>query len=194
MKSFKKNIRNYATEQYLVLGEGETEELLWKELKKFYLNKNQKLCGKFMKFNPWKNNIKNYRLKLNGHIILIYDTDIENNKKELENFLSNLKQLNHSQNIRYVYMLQQTKSLEDELVYACDKIFKIEELFSSFDCSSKRDFKRRILNMNNFMDKLCELNFDPENMWTKDYSDTIRNSINSYKKLKKSTIINIVQK
>ena len=97
-------------------------------------------------------------LKQDTIVVLVYDTDVENNTDILQ---YNVKFLNSQKGIKEVVCIPQVKNLEDELLRAC-KIKNIMELTKS---ASKSNYKTDLINCNNLGTRLKTCEFDITKMW-----------------------------
>lgn len=138
--------------------EGEDEKKLLDVLKK-------DLCciasGKVDKMNviQTKFSIARIRpLKQGTIVVLVYDTDVDNNTSILQyniNFLKNQK------GIKEVICVPQVKNLEEELLRACN-IRNITELTKS---ASRSNYKTDFISCTNLDARLVTCGFDISKMW-----------------------------
>lgn len=144
--------------QYYV--EGEDEKSIINALKQG-LRKIE--SGKVEKFNVIQNKFTIARvrpLKSGTVVILVYDTDVENNNSILE---YNINFLRKQSAIKEVICVPQVKNLEDELTRACN-VKNITELTKS---NSKKDYKRELISCTNLSNRLQDCNFDISKFWSK---------------------------
>lgn len=144
--------------QYYV--EGEDEKRLLDALKR------DLRCiesGKVDKFNAIQSRFTVARirpLKQDTIVVLVYDTDVENIDILQQNisFLKNQRAI-----IKDVVCIPQINNLEDELLYACE-IKTIGELTHS---STKKDYKRDLIDCTNLGTRLMKCNFDISKFWSR---------------------------
>lgn len=151
-------MRRKAIYHYYV--EGEDEKKLFDVLK-------QDLCciesGKVDRMNvvQTKFTIARIRpLKQDTIVVLVYDTDIENNMDILQ---YNVKFLNNQKAVKEVICIPQVRNLEDELLRACE-IKNITELTKSM---SKSNYKNDLISCTNLGARLKKCKFDIYKMWNK---------------------------
>lgn len=149
-------MRRKAIYHYYV--EGEDEKKLFDVLKK-------DLCciesGKVDKMNVVQTKFTVARirpLKQGTIVVLVYDTDVENNMDILQ---FNVRFLNNQKGIREVICIPQVKHLEDELLRACE-IKNIIELTKS---TSRSNYKNDLINCTNLGARLKSCKFDISKMW-----------------------------
>lgn len=149
-------MRRKAIYHYYV--EGEDEKKLFDVLKK-------DLCciesGKVDKMNVIQTKFTAARirpLKQDTIVVLVYDTDVENNMDILQ---YNVKFLNNQKGIKEVICIPQVNNLEDELLRGC-KIKNIIELTKSI---SKSNYKNDFISCTNLGARLKACEFDISKMW-----------------------------
>lgn len=143
--------------QYFV--EGECEEKFIDIYKSY--PKNILKSGKIKIINFVSEKITNRTLAVldkDTTIILIYDTDIDNNIDILKENIGILKKWGFK-----IFHLQSIKNFEDELVYS-SSMKNIKELFNT---KSKEEHKKKFMKCNNLFEKLEEKNFDINKMWSR---------------------------
>lgn len=145
--------------------EGETEDVLIKDLKKKYnfTVKNIRII------NLW--NIAERKIKAllttlelkKSHVFIIYDTDRTEN---IANFLKNINIITKYSSKTYI--LQQNDNFEEELAYACDKSKQL--IYSCFcaQITSCDNFKNSFIDCRNRLEKLEGLDFNDNRLWDKD--------------------------
>lgn len=141
--------------------EGETEEKIIRILK---TNFRSIVPGKIQVLDVTKKLITKMhlmQLKPNTNVVLVFDTDTDN----LDILKKNIKLLEKTTYIKNVYLIPQSKNLEDELISSCD-VKQIKELLKS---RSNKDFKRDVLAINDtgLCKALIAHNFDIKKMWCK---------------------------
>lgn len=135
----------------LVLVEGETEKKLVNSLN---------IVGKIQIINLWEKPVVKIIPRIKEQLVLIvFDTDI---LKNIELFKKNLQTLQQYR-VNF-YLLQQTNNLEDELI-TCSNCRKIQEVFST---QGVKEFKSQWLKCQNLDKKLLDINFQPNQLWTRD--------------------------
>ena len=143
--------------QYYV--EGECEEKL---IKACQHEENGFVIEKVDVFNPAEKIISKLRisqLKKDTTVILVYDTDVAN-EKILEDNVNYLKQ---SKNINAIYHVQSINNFEDEIVYSCD-IASINDVFKT---RSTNEFKTKFLTHKDIVKKLKSVGFDIKLIWSR---------------------------
>ncbi len=135
--------------------EGETEIALLKALG---------ILGVKQKVNLWENDVQKIlrKLKPNTTIYIVYDTD---RITQYQRFLDNLKKLQYDKNITKIYLLQQTKNLEDELSTACSK--SKAQLQKAFKAQDDKELKSRLCECSpeNLLQKLNKLSLQTDKLW-----------------------------
>ena len=137
--------------------EGECEKKLIDALKAASLLPS----GKVTVFNTLTKGFSNSRLmdlNTGSIVILVFDTDGEQDISILNNNISLLKK--HVANVR-VFNLISVGNLEDELIRST-QISSIEELTN---CRSRNDFKSSFLRLKNCLSILEKHGFDIEKIW-----------------------------
>lgn len=149
------------------LVEGETEDVLIKDLKRKY-NFTVKAIRIINLWNTAERKIKallnTLELK-NSHVFIVYDTDrVEN----INNFINNINIISKCSSKTFI--LQQNNNFEEELAYACSK--STSALYSCFcvQITSCDNFKNSFISSRNRLEKLDGLNFNDDRLW-----DTARN-------------------
>lgn len=99
-------------------------------------------------------------LKQDTIVVLVYDTDVEENTDILR---YNIDFLNKQKGIKEVICIPQVKNLEDELVRACN-IRNITELTKS---ASKSNYKSDLISCTNLGVRLQTCGFDISKMWNR---------------------------
>lgn len=121
------------------------------------------LPGSTQVFNFINEEISDLRimqLNPNTHIILVYDTDIENTHM----LDKNIRKLN-KHGFQKIYHVQSIKNFEDEIVFSSN----IKNINSLFSTSSKNEFKRTFCKANNqsLFKKLKSINFNFKAIWSR---------------------------
>lgn len=136
--------------------------------------------GKVDKFNVIQNRFTNARirpLKPGTIVVLVYDTDVEDNISVLKD---NIDFLRKQGGIKDVICVPQVKNLEDELKNACN-IKNIGELTKS---GTKTDYKRDLISCSNLGVRLCKCQFDVSKFWSKIPSNEFQKFGNGAEKIK----------
>ena len=135
--------------------EGETELHLIEKLE---------LRGKLKKFNFWNNNVNKIirTIKRNYCVCIVYDTD-DIHPQNVIRFVESVKRIASS--CYKVMLLQQTKNMEDELLFSCS--CKNKTLFDAFQASGRKEFKNQFIKTNNPIEILNALGFTKESLWSK---------------------------
>lgn len=140
------------------------------------------ISGKVDVFNFIQNFLKQGHtrpLKNNTIVVLVYDTDVEDEKK-ITTLRYNIQFLKKQSNIIDVICIPQVTKLEDELVRACN-IRKIKELTNS---KSNKDFKKDLLKISNLADRLNNCEFQISKFWSKKPSNRFKEFENNAHKIK----------
>lgn len=141
MKKFKK---------ILILVEGETEEKLVKTLN---------IVGKIRKINLWEKDISKIIATIKeDNVVIVFDTD---KVEMIQRFITNLKIL-EKHKIKFS-LVQQSKNLEDEVIY-CSKCKRIQDVFNT---QGVKEFKNEWNKCQNLDNKLHEIYFDSNKLWTR---------------------------
>lgn len=136
--------------------------------------------GKVDKFNVIQNRFTIARirpLKPGTIVVLVYDTDVENNMEILQ---YNVELLKKQSGIKDVLCIPQMKNLEDELIRAC-KIKSIEELTKS---GTKTNYKSDIISCSNLGARLCKCQFDISKFWSQIPANNFRKFGNDAERIK----------
>lgn len=144
--------------QYYV--EGPDDEKIVNTLKKDYMCINS---GKVSVFNVIQNRLNKFhtmQLKSNTIVILIYDTDVEDDSK-IAVLRNNIDFLKKQANVSTVLCLPQVKNLEDELIRSCN-IKHVCELTLS---KSNKNYKSDLISCRNLHQRLEYCNFDIKKFW-----------------------------
>lgn len=168
-------MRRKAIYHYYV--EGEDEKKLFDTLKK---DLGCIESGKVDKMNVIQTRFTVARirpLKQDTIVVLVYDTDVENNMDILQD---NIKFLNNQRGIKEVICIPQVKNLEDELLRACD-VKNIKELTKSI---SKSNYKNDLINCTNLGARLKACKFDISKMWNQMPVNSFKNFGNHAEKIK----------
>lgn len=138
--------------------EGKTDEKMVSILKSEY---QFIIPGKVETFNIIEKELTRNRtmlLKKGTIVVLVFDTDTQNNII----LDKNIKFLQKQSNISKIYCITQVRNLEEELIRSCS-IREIKELTES---KSNTEFKKDMLKQNNFKDKLDSKKFDMNKFWS----------------------------
>lgn len=147
---------------FLYFVEGKTEEKIIKAIRNKYL-----FSGKVVVLNPVMKKITNLHLtdiKSNTVIILVFDTD---NDENIEILKKNIEILKMQKPVKGLIIIPQIGNLEEELVYGTN-IREIKELIPS---KSNTEFKSDILKCTNVLDKLEAKVFDIGKFWSRNPSN-----------------------
>lgn len=169
-------MRKKAIYHYYV--EGEDEKCILNALKS---NMNCIESGKVERFNVVQNKFTYARirpLKMGTKVVLIYDTDVQNNIGILQD---NIEFLKKQSSIKDVICIPQVYNLEDELKRACN-IRTIGEITQS---GTKKDYKRELIACSNLGARLNKCGFDISKFWSKMPSNQFKKFGNDAKKIKK---------
>lgn len=136
--------------------------------------------GKVDKFNAIQNRFTVARIrpfKQDTVVVLVYDTDVENIDILQQNvaFLKKQKSI-----VRDVICIPQTANLEDELVYA----YKIKSIGELTHSSTKKDYKRDLINCTNLGVRLKKCEFDISKFWSRIPANKFRIFGNDANKIK----------
>lgn len=147
--------------KYRYFVEGDNEKRLLKTLngKMGYI-----LSGKVTHINPLESKISPsilMQITNKSIVILLFDTDTNSNLAMLK---SNIEKLKTLSTVKEVWCVMQVGNLEDELVYSCDKISRIEEFTKS---KSKKDFKRDFIRISDLEGALNNKGFDIKRIWSR---------------------------
>lgn len=145
--------------QRIIYVEGETERILLKKI--------LKVIPKVEIFNPWHNRIEKKLRKFETifekiEVIILYDADLAQNTSP-ELFLTNLKTLHQRRVLKG--LVQQTNSLEDELIRSCAKLRCNKDLHDLFNVAGQAEFKNALCQISNPAQKLQDAGFDPAKLW-----------------------------
>lgn len=136
--------------------------------------------GKVEKFNVIEEQLTPKRtmgLKKGTIVVLVFDTDTNNNSI----LDKNIRFLKQQKNISRIICITQVGNLEDELMRSCN-IREIKELTGS---RSNSDFKNDMLKQNNFKKKLDTKYFDFNKFWSCSATNQFSYITNEAAKIKK---------
>lgn len=149
--------------RYMYIVEGETEAKFINALKEG----EDIFSGSIKVLNALSKNVASIirYIKPNTSIILVFDVDVLIDKRVLlsTHFEKNIKLLKRTKNVKEIFVIQQVKTLEDEIVRATD-IKEIKELLNS---KSNKNVKSDINKCTNLYVKLKEKNFKIAKLWEK---------------------------
>lgn len=140
----------------ILIVEGETEEKFFSDFKP-----NMKKIHRIIIYNLSQNDVEKNR-KIVGQkydlISVIFDADLDRDSN-IECILKNLKTLKSCCDDINIYI--QSKNFEDELEFAIDECNSFNDLCNVFNCksTSKREFKRKFININDLKNKQIKINF-----------------------------------
>ena len=123
------------------------------------------VLGAIKQYNLWQIDINRIirQLKPNTTIYIVYDTDVSDKIPE-QRFLSNIDSLyNHNRVNKNVYLLPQTKNLEDEISTACS--LTKGTLLKEFRAQGTKELKSTILGCTNLSQRLQKLKLNPHKLW-----------------------------
>ena len=149
--------------RYHYFVEGECEKKLLKSF--MYVDSDSFIEGKVEVFNFVNERIslaKVRTIKKNTTVVIVTDTDVKN----IDVLDSNIKTINRialSSNIDIIILFSIEK-FEDEIVYSCDNINNINELFKTQSIS---DFKKKFIKHENIYSRLNDAGFDIKKIWTR---------------------------
>lgn len=124
-------------------------------------------------FKPGKVNVLNFNnqiikrslalsIKKNDLVVIIIDTDIKDTKIIDQNISILLK---HSYLTKdKIYIVMSVDNFEDELVYSCEKLSNIHDLFKTNDI---KEFKTKFINRDNLKSKLIQEGFNIRKIFTR---------------------------
>lgn len=116
-------------------------------------------------------------LKQNTIVVLVYDTDVDDN---IDTLKYNVDLLNKQKGIKEVICVPQVKNLEEELLRAC-AIRNITDLTKS---ASKSNYKRDLINCTNLGARLRACSFDISKMWNRVPTNKFKCFANAAEKIK----------
>lgn len=122
------------------------------------------LRGQLKKFNFWNNKVNKIlrTIKANYCVCIVYDID-DINEVSLKRFIASVKLI--SQSCFKVILLQQTKNLEDELIYSCQ--CKEKSLLEAFKACSRSELKGNFNKTKTPLPLLSKLNFEKSKLWNR---------------------------
>lgn len=164
--------------QYFV--EGECEEKLINALK--IPPCNFIIPGKVEVFNVIQNKLSKQRIlsiKPNATIILVYDTDIRDDSKLIEN----IKLLNNN-GFKNIIHIQSVKNFEDEIKFSCS----IKSIHQIFQTKGRDEFKSKFIHCSNIINKLTLEGFEINKLWIRKvnvlpFSKYVKNQIDDIKRV-----------
>ena len=155
--------------QYFV--EGECEANLLSALVHAKDSKYRIHPGKIERLNPVLERIspvKAMTIKKGTTVVLVFDTDIDQDGILLEN-VRTLKRV-ACLDQRHLLFLMSVRYFEEELVFACDCVNSVKELIHLFGARGMESFKTDFCNCRNLEDKLSRFGFKRDRMWARSAS------------------------
>lgn len=151
--------------------EGQTEKALIASMNVF---------GKPKIVNLWQNDVKKIlpNIESKTKVFVIFDIDVID-ANTLQRFHDNLKILCEKKLL--VGLLQQTKNLEDELVYSCNSIKSHKQLFDEYNACSASEFKASFSQHRNPFTVLVNNGFDINKIWQRGLESYIDAKFHVYK-------------
>lgn len=116
-------------------------------------------------------------LKSGTIVVLVYDTDVEDNMDILQFNVSFLKK---QKGIKDVYCIPQVNNLEQELCRACN----IKEVWELTNSKTKSNFKRDLIHCTNLEARLSKCQFDISKFWKQIPQNGFKNFGNDAEKIK----------
>ena len=101
-------------------------------------------------------------IKPNTHIILVYDTDVENTTILDENI-----EFLRKHNFKNIYHIQSIKNFEDELVYSTS----LRNINQMYNTAGKEEFKNKFIHQTALYSKLKKIDFDCKKIWSRTNND-----------------------
>lgn len=137
------------SKRVLYLVEGETEKVFLTALML-----DQKLeHGRVQIFNCWDRKVtsilRSFPRAGFDKIYILFDTDVI---QRVDNFIHSVKEIRKVS--KRVFLLQQTRHFEDELVYSCSQLNSVDNLFAEFDAQGADKFKREFIRVSNRLERL----------------------------------------
>ena len=166
--------------KYLYFVEGECEK---KFLKSFmYRDDYEFEPGKVEVFNFINSKMSKPQaraIRKGTKIVIVFDIDVKN----ISILDENVKLLNEVAEVpdKDLIFVPSIKTFEDELIYSCEKLNNINEMFKTQGLS---EFKRNFIKCNNIVSKLNTLKFDFDLMWSRDPYEPFNKYKNGSKTIK----------
>lgn len=166
--------------KYLYFVEGECEK---KFLKSFmYRDDYEFEPGKVEVFNFINSKMSKPQaraIRKGTKVIVVFDTDVENVSilDENVNLLVEVAEIS----LDDIFFVTSIKTFEDELVYSCEKLSNINEMFKT---QGQSEFKRDFIKCNNVVNRLNTLKFDFDLMWSRNPKEPFEDYKNNSKAIK----------
>lgn len=138
---------------------------------------NYLLPGKVEVFNVIKKILpKQYLLSLknNTHIVLVYDTDV-NDDSMLKMNIEKIKKYG----FKNIIHIQSIKNFEDELVFSSS----INNVHKIFNTQGLEEFKKKFIHCGNLLNKLYSIKFEKEKIWIRESNSRPFSNYNTNKNL-----------
>lgn len=150
---------------YYYFVEGECEKVLLKAFMHVEENEYHICPGKIEVLNVICEKIspsKARTIKKGTKVVFVYDTDVKKTDLLEDNITTivNYSSLNYDD----ILFLQSCKTLEDELVYACEGINDVNKILGT---TSKEDFKKKLIKHKDIVSRLKNIGFRIEKMWSR---------------------------
>ena len=112
-------------------------------------------------------------------VVIVIDTDVDN----IDTLEDNLKLLTKyaGNHIKEIILVLSVDNFEDELVYSCDGINKIDELFKT---KGTKEFKNKFIRYDNLQSKLLNSGFKIEKIWSRSPKEPFNKYENGGHKIK----------
>ena len=160
--------------------EGECEKKLLKSF--MYLEDDSFVEGKVEILNFVNSKITKpfaRSIKKDTIVVIVIDTDV-NDTSNLDFNIEMLKSVSLVKETNIV-VVQSVKNFEDEIVFSCNKISEINQLFST---KGKPEFKKKFINHNDIVSKLKKVGFSIEKIWSRKASGGFDKYTNNSKRIK----------
>lgn len=141
--------------------------------------------GKIERLNPVTERISTVKamtIKKGTKVALVFDTD-GSSVGILEENVKTLKQIAGLEE-KDILFLMSVKCFEDELVFSCDSIRDVKTLIKLFGSQGLNAFKADFCKCRNLEEKLKQLGFDLQRMWTRTADKPFHRFTNSGKAIK----------
>ena len=164
--------------QYFV--EGECEKRLIKAF--MYVSPVSFVDGKVEVFNFVNEKMSNQRarsIKRGTKVVIVFDTDTSSTVT-LEYNLSVLERIALVDK-KNLFLVPSVNNFEDELLYACNGISNINQLFST---NGLGEFKKKFVAHKDIYSKMISVGFDIDKMWSRNPSGIFTKYTNRSKSLK----------
>jgi len=123
-------------------------------------------------------------IKKGTKVVFVFDTDV----KKTDLLEDNIQTIVNYSSLDYndVLFIQSCKTLEDELVYACENVTDVNKILGT---TSREDFKKKLIKHKDIVSRLKNLGFKIDRMWSRSPGEPFL-SMNYHQDFKSLLVLN----